>query len=82
MEIDTLAELRENLTNKMDPHYSRCWKWFVLLHVLSWNLHKNLHSWIKIPFATGPEQKIPVFHGQQLRRMYIPIYTFHPVSLE
>jgi len=34
METDTFAELRENLTNKMNPHYSRCWKCFVLLNVI------------------------------------------------
>jgi hypothetical protein len=32
-----------------------------------------LHSWVKIPFETGPELEIPVFHGEHLRRTYIPI---------
>jgi hypothetical protein len=43
---------------------------------------KILHSWIKIPFETGPELEIPVFHGHYLRRMYILIYKFQPVSLQ
>ena len=76
--MDTLAELTENLKNKMNPHYSRCWK---CCYMCSLGTSISiLQSWIKIP--TGLELEILVSHGQYLRRMYIPIYTFHPVYLQ